>query len=236
MNASFGRTRANFTALATVILILAAAAADATVVTITASDAGFVTMAGGSAKGDGTVAPPAKYNYSVGREVHYGSGALGAPLVAMDRKNYFVFDLTSVTTPIASAVLKAYAGPAVAPPYPGGTHGYESLDPTETYALGATPDFGGAMGDIMALASSSSPLDFDSPMDPLVGMAASLYTKLAIGMPLGFSFVSPADDGTIKSVPLSPAGVGYLNTFLGSKVILAGFLPTAMPPALPKMI
>ena len=45
---------------------------------VPASDAGFVTEAGGSAKGDGTVsgAESATYNYSVGRELHYSSGAL----------------------------------------------------------------------------------------------------------------------------------------------------------------
>ena len=70
---------------------------------VTATDAGFVTMAGGSAKGDGTVAPDATYNYSVGRELHYGAGALFSPLAAMDRKNYFVFDLTGITDTIVSA-------------------------------------------------------------------------------------------------------------------------------------
>jgi hypothetical protein len=202
-------------------------------VVLTAADAGFVTMAGGSSKGDGTVAPTAKYNYSVGREVHFGTGALGAPLAMMARKNYFVFDLTGVSTPISAAVLKLYAGPSMAPPYPGGTHGYESLDPMETYAIAPTPDFAGALGDITALASGAVPADFDMPTDPLVGVAAALYTKLAIGSPLAAAVLSPADDGTIVTLSFTPAGVSYLNSFLGTKVVLGGFLPTAPPPASP---
>ena len=54
-----------------------AAAGRAEIVVLDATDAGFVTVMGGSAKGDATLAPSAKYNYSVGRELHYATGALG---------------------------------------------------------------------------------------------------------------------------------------------------------------
>jgi hypothetical protein len=222
--------------------LLNVVSAPAAVVTVAATDAGFVTAMGGSAKGDSTIAPPAKYNYSAGRELHYADGSLGmppgtTPLMAMDRKNYFVFDLSAVTGTITSATLKLYAGPAVAPPFPGGMHGYESVHPTETYGIAATMDSAGALSDISALAMSSFAGDFDSPMDPLVGMAKSLYTKLADGMtPLAFIMLSPADDGTTVSLPFTPAGLGYLNSFLGSDVVLGGLVPSAMPPDSPQSV
>jgi hypothetical protein len=75
-----------------------AAVGRAEIVVLDATDAGFVTVMGGSAKGDATLAPSAKYNYSVGRELHYATGALGPTFAAMDRKNYFVFDLTDRST------------------------------------------------------------------------------------------------------------------------------------------
>jgi hypothetical protein len=56
----------------------------AAVITLTATDAGFVTEMGGSAKGDGTISP-ADYNYSVGYEVHFADGSLSGPLAPMLR-------------------------------------------------------------------------------------------------------------------------------------------------------
>ena len=100
---------------ALVAAVSVVAAAEATPILLEATDAGFVTAAGGSAKGDGTLGPPATYNYSVGWEVHYVDGSLGmppgtTPLAAMERKNYFVFDLTGITSPITSAAFLINAG------------------------------------------------------------------------------------------------------------------------------
>src|SRR5690606_31318682 len=131
---------------------LVAAPLRADIVTLTAVDAGFVTEMGGSAKGDGTVVAMAKYNYSVGRAVHYSDGALFSPLAPMDRKNYFVYDLGGASAPIVTATPHLDAGPDVPPPFPGGAHGYESPDPAETYGIAATMDYAGALADITALA------------------------------------------------------------------------------------
>ncbi len=217
--------------VAAAVLLLLVSPSAAVPVTLTATDAGFVTMMGGSSKGDGTVVASAKYNYSVGFELHYATGALGAPLGPMDRKNYFVFDLTSVTSPIASAVLKAYAGPAIAPPFPGGAHGYESTDPTETYAITDTPTQAAALGLAMSLKGGALPSEFDTPTDPLVLDAKALYMMLAPpGPPLASKIVSPLDDGTIMSLTFTGPGLAFLNSHLGTKILLGGFLPTAMPP------
>jgi len=77
-------------------------------VTLDAIDSGFITSAGGSDKFDALAAPGAKYNYSVGWELHYPGGGLmpSTPLIEMDRKNYFVFDLSGVTSPILSASIE----------------------------------------------------------------------------------------------------------------------------------
>ena len=218
-----GFIRASASICACVLAALAAHPTRAAIVTLDATDAGFITMAGGSAKGDSTVASSAKYNHSVGRELHYATGALGAPLVAMDRKNYFVFDLTAVTTTITSATLKIYAGV------------YESVDPSEAYHLRQIDDQVGALGDADALgAPGLTPADFDSPADPLVGMAASMYTKIPgsppPGPPLhGMAVIASVLDGTMISISLTPDGIAFLNSRLGMRVILGGNCPTATP-------
>jgi hypothetical protein len=199
-------------------------------VLVTADDAGFVTMMGGSAKADGTVVASAKYNYSVGFEEHYSTGALFSPLAPMDRKNYFVFDLTSVTTPISSAVMTLYAGPDIAPAFPGGTHGYESADSSETYVITDTPTQSAALGLAMSIGGGASSADYDSPTDPLVVDAKALHAMLAPpGPPLTSKVVTAADDGTILSLSFTPAGLTFLNSKLGSKILLGGFLSTAPP-------
>jgi hypothetical protein len=219
---------------------LSASRAPAATVVLTATDSGFVTEMGGSSKGDGTLAPGATNNYSAGRELHYADGALGSPFAPMDRKNYFVFDLTGIPGTIVDAKLLLYTGPATPPPFPGGEHGYESGDLSETYGLAATPDSAGALADAAALKmgnETGGPADFDDPTDPLVGMAKSMYMKLATGpTPLAFAVLSPTTDGMTIPLPFTPPGLGYLNSFVGAKVILAGKVPTAMPPTTPQSV
>jgi hypothetical protein len=224
----------------TLAATLSANRAYAATVVLSAADSGFVTEMGGSSKGDGTVVSDATNNYSAGRELHYSDGGLGSALAPMDRKNYFVFDLSSIPAMIVDAKLLLYAGPAVAPPFPGGAHGYESADPSEAYGIAATMDFAGALADAAALKTGNEmggPMDFDDPTDPLVGMAKSMYTKLATGpVPLAATVLSPMTDGLTVPLPFTPPGLGYLNSFLGAKVILGGIVPTAMPPVTPQSV
>lgn len=210
----------------------------ADVISVFASDSGFVTVAGGSSKGDGTIVPMATNNYSVGRELHYGAGFLFSPLVPMDRKNYFVFDLTAVSGTIVGAKMTMFAGPDIGPPFPGGSHGYESLDPFEIYEVSGTSDFAGSLADIVALKTGNTmgPSGFDDPGDPLIGTAAALYTKLAVGPLMATYTLTPADDGTIIEMIFTPAGLAYLNSTVGGMTILGGKLPTAIPPATPQSV
>jgi len=203
---------------AAALCALGAMGARADIIHLDATDAGFVTERGGSAKGDGTVAPSAKFNYSVGFEAHYTNGALFAPTGPLIRKNYFVFDLSWVTGEVRSASLELDAGT------------YESGDPTETYAIREITDQAGALGDADALAAGVFPTEFDEPTDPLVGMADALYDRipgLGPGSPFLASFVitSNAND-TIIEIVLNAAGIAHLNSNLGSRVILGGFVST----------
>lgn len=195
---------------------------------IAAIDAGFVTEMGGSSKGDGIVVSGATYNYSVGREIHYTGGGFLTGFSPMDRKNYFVFDLSGISAPIASASLELYAGT------------YESSDASETWVVVGTADHVGAIADITALALGNTAgvfADFDEATDPLVGMAKSLYGKLGdMPAPLSVGMVDSSVDDALLSFDFGPAGVGYLNSHLGETVILAGFVPTAMPPATPQSL
>lgn len=204
------------------------ASADAAPILLEATDAGFVTSAGGSAKGDGTLVPPATYNYSVGWEVHYVDGSLGmppgsTPLAAMERKNYFVFDLTGITTPITSAAFLVNAGT------------YESSDPTETLSLHAPIDVGAALGESGFLLSEHAvgPTAFDEPSDPAVLTAMGLYGGVTGGPSIGSASVSAADDDMELVIPID---TGFLNAHLGSLVIFGGELSTLTAAGTPEAI
>jgi hypothetical protein len=192
-------------------------------IVLSAIDSGFVTMTGGSAKGDSTLAPGAKFNYSVGYELHYATGALGmppgtTPLAPMDRNNYFVFDLSTLPGPITAATLVLPAGMLES------VDGVEVFDVVTPIApMMALADAGALLG-----ASGMGPGAFDSPMDPAVGIAAALYGNIegGAGGPIGSKSITPADDFTMVSIPLSLGGVTYLNGFLGGTVILGGSVPS----------
>lgn len=202
---------------------LALAAAPAAAITIPALDAGFVTVAGGSAKGDGTVTAVAKYNYSVGFELHYGTGALGSPLSPMLRRNYFVFDLSALSGTITSATLLLWAGKL------------ESADSSELYGLKEITDMATALGLGSALAAGTSVTEFSSPSSPLVLAAASLYGKIGDGpLILGSLAITHAMDDTFISIAFTPGGLGYLNGFVGAKVMLGGLVGSVLPPAFPQ--
>ena len=192
----------------------------AAVLSLDAIDSGFVTELGGSAKGDGTLVAPATYNYSVGREVHYADGSLSPPpFVPMDRNNYFVFDLTAVSSTILSASLEIFTGT------------YESLDSSEVFELVAPADPGAAISDAMALAGGNAigSSEFDDPTDPLIGVAATLYGNIASGppAPLASTVIDATIDDSILSIPL--LDVAYLNAHLGGLLIIGGTVPTALP-------
>jgi hypothetical protein len=68
-------------------------------------------------------------------------------------------------------------------------------------------------------------------------MAKSLYGKLDdLPAPISLGMMDAGDDDTTLVLDFGPSGLGYLNSHLGDAVILAGFVPTAMPPATPQSL
>jgi hypothetical protein len=66
-----------------------------------------------------------------------------------------------------------------------------------------------------------------------VGIAAALYGNIegGTGIPIASLAISSLDDFTTLSIPLSPMGVSYLNTFLAGPVILGGSVPSISVPS-----
>ena len=166
------------------------------------------------------------HNYSVGREVHFIAGFFSATTVVMDRNDYFVFDLTSIVTPIASASIDIYAGIL------------ESVDASEVFDLVAPADVGAAISDTMFLLAENGvgPGAFDDAADPAISVATALYGNIAGGpvTPLGSTVITSADDSTTLTIALDPAGVAFLNTFLGGIVVIGGSVSSVIPPGTPQ--
>ncbi|MEM7456391.1 MAG: PEP-CTERM sorting domain-containing protein [Planctomycetota bacterium] len=191
-----------------------------------ATDAGFVTELGGSAKGDGTITPPATYNYSVGQELHYSDGSLGTPpgttpLAYMDRNNYFIFDTTGIDGIVVGAALTLPAGM------------FESVDSFETFHLVAPLDPGAALGDadMLAFAHTFGSTEFDEPFDPMVSVAMALYGNIEGGSGdiLATSLISSSDDFTTLSIEFEPLGIDYINSLLGGEIFFGGTVSTITP-------
>lgn len=221
------------------VLALFPAVGHTDVLVIDAFDSGFVTEAGGSSKADGTLTAPATFNYSVGQAEHFDDGSLTGSLAFNTRKNYFVFDLSSVTDPITSASLSLFMGPDTPPAFPAGEHGYESLDPFEDFALLETTDpdaAKGLAGDLLTGNLTIGPSAFDAPADPLVLAAKDLFLTLGDGAALGVIATTSGDDGTFLSIDFGAPGISYLNTFLGDSVVLAGELTTIGAPDTTELI
>lgn len=242
-------------AFATLFLVAASTSlstspAFSTSISLIASDSGFVTEAGGTDKFDGLISP-ATGNYSVGYELACPAGGLcPSGFVPMQRKNYFVFGgLSAITSPIIGATLKLFNPPDG---YENGPPGSE--DPTETFAIGATDP--GMVASVLAKISDIGGVtttdEIDDPGDPLIGIAAALYSELADSLgaasvfgdpvpadaPIADAELTAASDGTVVDVVFNADGIMYLNEIasLGSDLVLGGAVPTADPPDVPQSL
>ncbi|NNC92976.1 MAG: hypothetical protein HKN80_10840 [Acidimicrobiia bacterium] len=182
-------------------------------VALPAVDSGFFNEAGRSSKNDGVLlgAPPATFNYST------GTIAEVPPLAGTDvnRRNFFTFDLSGFAPgTIVSASLSLYLP----------TDGYDSPDTTELYELAGIP--AGGLGDMALFASDLTGI-YDIGLAPTLAFATDIYTGLGSG-PGGFGsiVVSDSDEDSMLTIPITPAGVGYLNTFAGGPTVLAGEVAT----------
>ncbi len=192
---------------------------------LAAADAGFITAEGGSSKFDSLIPPDttaATYNYSVGWEAHYDGGGIKptVPLKFMEKKNYFVFDLSAISGTVTSAVLEL--------PFPSG--GYDSADATETFVLSATPLTAAELAGLKTAPTVPAPSFPFFDIDPgVIGGTAALFAALTakyddFGEVLGTTTRAATDLTDPLAITLTAAGLAYLNGHAGGEVVLGGRL------------
>jgi hypothetical protein len=112
-------------------------------------------------------------------------------------RNFFVFDVPAgVTIPAARVRLFNPASPGP---------GYDSADPTETFAL----------------------FDVTTPITMLRGQGGvAAYTDLGTGTVFGSATVSSADNGKFVTVELNPAALAALDAARGGQFAVGGAITT----------
>lgn len=200
----------------------------AALIDLSAINSGFITSEGGSSKFDGLIVSAAEYNYSVGWEDHYDGGGLKptVPLIKTEKKNFFVFDFGTISDPITAATL-SLALPA---------GGYTSPDVAESFVLAGTSLTSGELASLSFAPTVpvGTPPGFD--IDPGAIMAAKdffgvLTESIDLGVPeFGTAEVTLGDEASDITITLSSDGISYLNSHLGSTLVLGGFLDTIGAP------
>lgn len=124
--------------------------------------------------------------------------AVGGGQDGYTRNNYFQFDLSGMSGPITSAMLRVY-NPAVSAS-PGFPYGYTSSDPTETYAL-------------FDVSTSFEQLVAGYEIGSLAGQA--IFSDLGSGQNFGTVTVSLADNGKFVGISLNASALVALNAANG---------------------
>jgi hypothetical protein len=155
-----------------VVLFPLASLANAGTVTLSAIDSGWY-------KSDGTPSSSANQNYLAGTT---GDGLL-------EYRDFFSFDLSSVTAPIISAQLRAYS-------------------PSVTVA--------GDLGNSFTSPSASDTYDLFDVSTQVATLSArtggaAVFTDLGSGTVYGMHLFTTADNGTVVSIPLNAAAIAALN-------------------------
>jgi hypothetical protein len=122
-----------------------------------------------------------------------------------ERRNYFVFDLTGISSPITGAILQLYN--PIAPPDSG--NGY-SGDATETYELTSTTATPTAI---------QGAFTFGAP-------GVAVYNSLGTGTSYGTITASAASNGQTLNLVFNSAGLGALNAGIGGLVAFGGRITT----------
>jgi hypothetical protein len=125
-----------------------------------------------------------------------------------ERRSFFVFDLTGVSSPITSATLNLW-NPNT-DPHPC-CQGYRSPSATETFNL----------------------FDVNTPVANVTAGGTgltSIFDDLGTGNLFGSYVASAADNGKVISIALNAAGIGALNSALGSIITFGGALGTLSGP------
>ncbi len=147
---------------------------------------------------------PGFMNYYVGYAV---------PSTPIERRNYFIFDLTGVSGEVASASLKLYL--------PGGSmpSGYISSDATEDYRISGS-----------AFAWTAFAEAFGGTAPP--PMLAAMFGTMGVGPAYGVTTLSIDSGGMDVVIDLSPAAISAINLSLGSHFLVTGRL-TDLHPLMP---
>jgi hypothetical protein len=122
-------------------------------------------------------------------------------------RNFFVFDLAFFFGPFDAAALSIY-NPSVGND---GGDGYNSANPTETWAL-------------WEVYHSIAQLTANHAAGDPVGL--SIYDDLGGTTPFGSRTVSAADNGTMVNVPLNANALASINATIGSQWAIGGSLTT----------
>jgi hypothetical protein len=125
-----------------------------------------------------------------------------------ENRSFFVFDLTSVSAPITTATLNLY-NPNTNP-HPC-CQGYSSPSATETFNLF---DVNTSVANVTAGGTGLT----------------SIFDDLGTGNLFGSYVASAKDNGKVISIALNAAGIGALNSALGSIITFGGALGTLSGP------
>jgi len=145
---------------------------------------------------------PGFFNYYIGYSF---------PSTPSERRNYFIFDLAGVTTPVASATFKLFL--------PGGPLlplGFISSDPTEDYRISGSGFSWTAFAE--AFGGTASP-----------AMLSAMFGTMGTGPAYGLTTISAADGGSDIVMTLSPAAIMAINASLGDHFLITGRLPDIHP-------
>ncbi len=148
---------------------------------------------------------PGFMNYYVGYAI---------PSSPIERRNYFVFDLTGVTGTVVSAKLKLYnpGDPDLFEPC-----GYISPDPTEDYLLTGSPFPWTAFADAFS----------GAPIPPAT--ISAMYGTLGTSMPFGVATISGDSCGSDVVIEFDGTGVAEVNDALGDHIAMGGRLTDLLP-------
>jgi hypothetical protein len=134
---------------------------------------------------------------------------IAGELSGSERRDFIVFDLTTVVAEIVDASLRLY-NPIGPPPF---LNGYVSPDATETFTM----------------------FDVSTPVDTLRLSQAgapgvAMFEDLGSGTSLGQIVMSAADNGTTVSILFNDAGVAALNAARGGLFAIGGAVTTLGSP------
>ncbi|MGH9721631.1 MAG: hypothetical protein ACRD8O_15595 [Bryobacteraceae bacterium] len=118
-------------------------------------------------------------------------------------RNYFVFDLSSISGVITAAQLQLDM-PAPSGQLPVG--GYDSPQATETFQVNEVTS------------------TIAQVLDPFANVA--VYTDLGDGTALGSVVLNPASEGTLVVIPLNGSALALLNNQAGGQIALGGSVTT----------